>query len=578
MQFPTAETSKQLVRNSWERCQQAGLKPSDPADDQIITENQIKQLKEENHLLLEHAETVLNKVLPAIEVSEHVLLMVDPKGHIIYSAGHTDFATKAQRVQLQVGANWNEDRKGTNAIGVALMERESNIIIGGQHFYEENHFLSCAASPIYDSAGELLGVVDISSRYESFSPSSFMFATMIAESIQNKILLEETKSEHLLTLKELEVTSNNHPKPIISINEERRIVRANQAARRLLGDNCTGKPFKGLQGFEIETILDRTRKQFRSVAVYDGGKKPTKTNHYHFSDIIGSCPSIQRVKKTAQKAAFYHYNVFITGESGTGKELIAQSIHNSGERAGKPFVAVNCSAIPDSLIESELFGYEAGSFTGANRSGKKGKFEAAQGGTIFLDEIGDMSLRGQAALLRVLQEKTIMPVGAVTPKAVDVRIISATHRDLLEEVKKGNFREDLYYRLKEITLSLPSLRERTDVGELAQYFLNKEYHGASLTEKAAQKIQEYHWPGNIRELRSMMVQALFHAEEKVVDAEHLHFESNEPPKQAPLTLKQAEKSAIENALHTTEGNVSHAARILGVGRNTLYRKMKEYHL
>ncbi|OEH93281.1 hypothetical protein BFG57_12720 [Bacillus solimangrovi] len=568
------------MKRSWNRCYDVGLNRENAADDQIISTKNIKELQKENRLLLSVTKEVLEKMLPLMNVTEHIVLLVDSNGYVIYRIGNVKVATKAQAVQLQVGANWKEEHKGTNAIGIALEDQQTNIIIGKDHFFKENQFLSCTASPIYSGEGKLLGVIDISSANEHFSIHAHMLSISIATAIQNKILFEQSKEDHLLSLKELDYTFNLHNKPILSIDKERTIVRANDAARRLLGDDCIGTPFQIIRGFEVETIIDRTPKQFRSVAVFEGHHEKKKANdNYCFKNIIGSCQTIVDVKKVAQKAARYDYNVLITGESGTGKEIFAQSIHYASERKNEPFLAVNCSAIPDSLIESELFGYEAGAFTGADRSGKKGKFVAAHKGTIFLDEIGDMSLRGQAALLRVLQERVVTPVGAVEPKRINTRVIAATHRDLLKEVKKGNFREDLYYRLKEISLSLPSLRDRADISELVEHFLQTEHPSMKLTDDAWRKIKSYHWPGNIRELRSSIVQAIFLADYDVIEARHIQIRTNVQENMRELkTLKELEKEAIESALQESGGNITVTAKILGIGRNTLYRKMKEFQI
>ena len=218
--------------------------------------------------------------------------------------------------------------------------------------------------------------------------------------------------------------------------------------------------------FIIDTFTSDCKNTIRSVAIHQKNKKEKRL--YTFSDIKGNCPSIIRTKKMAEKAATTDIPILLIGETGTGKELFAQSIHSSSLRSHSPFVAVNCGAISESLIESELFGYIGGSFTGANQEGRKGKFEAAQNGTLFLDEIGDMSLRAQVTLLRALQEKEITPVGSTTAKEIDVRIIAATNKDLVKEIEAKRFRADLYYRLKGIQITLPTLRVRTDLIQIGE--------------------------------------------------------------------------------------------------------------
>ncbi|MGE5704077.1 MAG: sigma-54 interaction domain-containing protein, partial [Clostridia bacterium] len=333
-----------------------------------------------------------------------------------------------------------------------------------------------------------------------------------------------------------------------------------------------------------QTISDQTNRLWRSVALHKNPESPDKRSLLGgFARLAGSCPRIVHTKELALKAALTHYPVLLLGESGTGKELVAQSIHQASTRANQPFIAVNCSAIPDSLVESELFGYESGAFTGANREGNIGKFEAAKQGTIFLDEIGDMSLRAQAALLRVLQEKVVTPVGSTRTRPVHARVIAATHRNLLEEIKAGRFRQDLYYRLKGIQITLPPLRERTDVVELAEHLL-QQMNGGNTTQafspEAQKLLASYDWPGNVRELQSVLIQASFLAEGRVIESEHLQLEPSvlAPESSEVLSLRDAEIAAIEKSLVASGWNVSKAAKLLKIGRNTLYRKMEEYRI
>ncbi|WP_306293539.1 sigma-54-dependent Fis family transcriptional regulator [Paenibacillus sp. 32352] len=573
----------QMMENSWKRCQSYGLKPSDPVYDDIITGNRIRELTRQHEQLIRHTEQIFAKMNRLIKQSGQMALLIDAQGTILHSVGDPDFSNRAERVQLQVGANWEERRKGTNAIGLALTEHKAVRVHAGEHYYTSNRFLTCASSPVFNSSGQLIGVINISGKKESYHDYTLTLACMAADSLQNKLIWEETRDEHLITLKELDYTAQNVPMPLLSLDRDNRIVRANQAALRIVGRDALGKEFKGAAGFAIETIHGDRHKIWRSVAIQR--KAPGEPRWYEFQDIIGTCPKLLQTKEIARKAALTDYPVLLLGESGTGKELFAQSIHTASPRSAQPFIAVNCSAIPDSLIESELFGYERGAFTGANREGSIGKFEAAHKGTIFLDEIGDMSLRAQAALLRVLQESTITPVGGTKSRRVDIRIVAATHRSLAEEVKAGRFRADLYYRLKGIQITLPSLRERSDIVPLAAHLLHNLGHPASsLTEQAQLKLRHYSWPGNIRELNSALLQASFLAEGAPIDAWHLQLgedaarpdasgRSDEVP-----SLKEAEMEAIKRALRQTGGNLSKAASLLQIGRTTLYRKIQEYDL
>jgi transcriptional regulator of acetoin/glycerol metabolism len=554
----------------------------DVVHDDLLTDQQVKELLQVNRDLLHHVAPVFEKLTPLLRKSGQIAVLVDRYGFVLETLCDPDFEIQARNLQLRVGANWQEQKKGTNAMGVALQEEKSVRIHGEQHFFIQNRSLTCTASPIFSTGGELAGVINISARVEQFNPFVSSLVSLIAESVQNRLLFEQARQEHLITLKELEHMSNHIHAPLLTLDRDNRIIRANQAARRVLGKDCVGKEFSDKKGFAVESIVDNTRKIWRSVAVLTEEAK--KQQLYTFDQIAGSCSSIQSVKALAKKAAGTDLSVLLVGETGTGKELFAQSIHSASSRAKYPFIAVNCSAIPENIIESELFGYEGGAFTGAKGSGNLGKFEAAHQGTLFLDEIGDMSLRAQAALLRVLQEKVITPVGSVKSKPVDVRIIAATNKNLWEEIKANRFRSDLYYRLKGIQITLPPLRKRNDVIELAEHIVRTLHDSPAmaLTAEAKTKLLSYSWPGNVRELYSVLNQAAFLAEENRIGPEHLQFESEEreehdrQPRVASLTV--LEKEAIRQSLQMTRWNISKAARLLQISRNTLYRKMQEYNL
>ncbi len=566
---------------SWKRCHEFGLKPTDPIDDDILTGSHIQPILRQNEQTIHYAEQIFEQMHAGIKQSGQMALLIDPQGTIIHTVGDADFSRRAVAVQLQVGANWTESRKGTNAIGVALAEKKPVRVHAHEHYFSSNHFLTCASAPIFNAIGELIGVINISGKQEHYHAYTFSLACMAAFSLQNKILLEESKKEHLVTLRELDYTAQNHPLPLLSLSRDNQILRANQAALRLVGSDAIGQTFTKLDGFSVETIHNEHQKLWQSVSIRK--QEANGPRLYTFKDIVGACPAIIQKKELAQKAAATDFPVLLLGESGVGKELFAQSIHTASYRSAQPFIALNCSAIPDSLIESELFGYARGAFTGANKDGNAGKFEAAHKGTIFLDEIGDMPLRAQAALLRVLQEGMITPVGSVKSKRIDIRVIAATNKNLAAEVKDGRFRADLYYRLKGIHLTLPALRERSDILALAAHLLQKHASPCpSLTEAAQHKLLGYSWPGNIRELSGILMQAVFLAGGQAIDAEHLSFEEETPAElpasgmAEPLTLRDAEVTAIKQALKASEWNLSKAAVRLKIGRTTLYRKIEEY--
>ncbi|TCS71859.1 sigma-54 interaction domain-containing protein [Effusibacillus lacus] len=312
---------------------------------------------------------------------------------------------------------------------------------------------------------------------------------------------------------------------------------------------------------------------------------------YRFEQIAGSSQRMEEVKNLARKVANSDTTVLIIGESGTGKELFAHAIHAASKREMGPFIRVNCAAIPDSLLESELFGYEEGAFTGAARKGKKGKFELADHGTILLDEIGDMPLNLQAKLLRVLQEKEVERVGGTRPIPINVRVIASTNRNLQELIREGKFREDLYYRLNVLKLEIPPLRERgEDLQELVESLLEQLMETTGLVVREIHPdvweiLRKYSWPGNVRELRNVLERALHNMEGNCLKAEHISVSQTDMYRTnpaAPLTLKEslelAEKEAIKRALAAAGGNRPEAARILGISKSGLYQKLDKYGL
>ena len=346
--------------------------------------------------------------------------------------------------------------------------------------------------------------------------------------------------------------------------------------------------------FRLQT-LDSAKKLMREYSEYEFYREEYRSRNssqYSFDKIVGNSPRFAEVKKAGYKAAKTLFPVLLTGETGTGKEVFANAIHNNGERREKPMVSINCAAIPNELLESELFGYEEGAFTGAKKGGKKGKFELASGGTLFLDEIGDMPLGMQAKLLRVLQEKEIEKIGGYKPIPVDVRIIAATRKNLPQMIEAGEFREDLYYRLNVIHIELPPLRERReDIVELASYFLNRlnsDYKsGISLAPEVRDCFVNYDWPGNIRELDNVIKSAYAACEDFLIQLSDLpskmvsrHQLSEEVVggKKLNQMMEEYERGLLTDVLKNCNWNCQMAANELGIHRSALYKKIAKYEL
>ncbi|MBG9814034.1 Fis family transcriptional regulator [Bacillus endophyticus] len=338
----------------------------------------------------------------------------------------------------------------------------------------------------------------------------------------------------------------------------------------------------GMIAFQDITHIQKMEEKIRK----DIGNK-NLTASYTFQDMFGISEELDCVKRTGLRMAKTEATVLISGESGTGKELLAQSIHSESERRNGPFVAINCAALPSSLLESELFGYEEGAFTGARRKGKKGLFELAHRGTIFLDELGEMDASAQSRLLRVLQEKQFMRVGGHQYISTDVRVIAATNQNLVESIQKGTFREDLFYRLHVLSITIPPLRDRkSDIPYLARLFLqhyNEKYKRTfSLSEDAYKMLEKQQWLGNVRELKHFIEKLVVVEEKDRVKREDIshYFGVNSMVKEQEeqQSLKENEKEKIREVVKGCDGNISKAARLLGINRSTLYRKLRKYHI
>ncbi|WP_051330728.1 sigma-54-dependent Fis family transcriptional regulator [Aneurinibacillus terranovensis] len=541
------------VQDSWKRCQSKGLQPTDIQRDNRLSHYEMVQQHDEFAELLYYSSPILDDVYYTIHGTQSLLLLAAPNGTILHAIGEPSFLRQADKVALSQGANWLEEMKGTNAIGTAIVEQKPLIVHGTHHFLEDNHFLTCAAAPIFNADGQLLGILNISSHRQNYHPFSLGLVQRTVQCIEQSLLLGLVSRK----IKNSATDNKIYTRPVPSIEEK---------------------------------WDDRSR---------DRNRRKTGTNgaagHYSFADIIAEDPAVKEKITLAKRAAALDISLLILGESGTGKELFAQSIHEASPRRDKPFLAINCSAIPDSLLESELFGYEKGAFTGAKSGGQLGKFEAAHGGTLFLDEIGDMPLQAQAALLRVLQERCVTRVGGTLARPVDVRIIAATHKDLVKEIEAGRFRADLYFRLNGFTLKLPALRERSDILALAEHILQTISFAKEvpyLTDEAQSFIEQYEWPGNFRQLQNVLQQAAFLAVNHSIGSNLLHslcptlhfIQENKPEnpwentRVDRISLRETEQKAIREVLEKTKWNITRAAKLLNIGRNTLYRKIKSYNL
>jgi transcriptional regulator of acetoin/glycerol metabolism len=559
------------------------------------------------------------------------VILTDANGIIVHSLGDDDFLEKASRVALQPGVAWSEESKGTNAIGTAIAEKTAALVHADQHYLAANHFLTCSAAPISDHLGNVIGVLDVSGDQRSFHKHTMALVRMSALMIENQLF--SATFEDAITL-------HFHARPefigtlmegIASFSPGGRFLSANRNGLFQLGLSYAAlqsHTFSSLFGLPVSALYDHYRTaapgllnlcMHSGVRVYGRAQLrlsnsvfqqslvndrpvPAPSNAAHQSSSTArrlsglrylrtGDPQLELVIEKVTKVLGRDIPIMIMGETGTGKELLAQAIHNDSPRAMSPFVAVNCASIPETLIESELFGYEDGAFTGARKKGAAGKILQANGGTLFLDEIGDMPFSLQARLLRVLQERMVTPLGSDKSIPVNVEVICATNHNLRDRMAKGLFREDLYYRLNGLVVKLPPLRDRTDLEAVASKILATESDGGKYTisDEILKLFRQHRWPGNFRQLTNLLRTAVVMAgDEHEICLRHMPDDflddiecsraqagSISPERLIAhgANLEEVEQSVILKSLEANGGNVSATARALGVSRNTIYRKV-----
>ncbi|MFA9422895.1 MAG: sigma 54-interacting transcriptional regulator [Sedimentibacter sp.] len=575
------------------------------------------------------------------------VFLVDKDGYILKEKKCNGFDAKINlSINLPVGGRFTEKFNGNTSISTSILENKPIVLLGDEHYCNIYHDYITLSAPIY-SDGEVIGVLSAiglksnASKYALGMLAASANAISIgfeADRIHKQIMVKnkcesdivETLTDGVLTVdKDGFVTFLNQVgAEILNVEREssigKHISNVVDFKPVILEVLRTGKGYidkefllttnKGNKIHFIKSAVPIKDENGNIVTVVDTFRKIKRVNkmlnemtgayaNFNFDDIIGSSHKLQDCINTAKAAANSLSNVLITGESGTGKELIAHSIHNYSDRKKQPFVSINCAAIPRELLESELFGYEPGSFTGASTKGRIGKFELADGGTIFLDEIGEMPMDMQVKLLRVIQDRKITRIGGNSIFDIDVRIITATNKNLLELCRKGIFREDLYYRINVLHVNLPPLRERKeDIPELIQHFinklsvhLNKECH--DISSNAMKKIMNYGWPGNIRELENAIERAVnvctgqVISENEIFNDEWISSTTHTTSDEVSVTsysetvsendiepLETMEKRAIARALGISGGNITITANLLKVTRNTIYNKIKKYNL
>lgn len=599
-----------VIHRSWQRCMDFNLDFKQVSDNEILPASQLRELSERQDDLLQAGKSVLPFLVRYLKGKKYIVLLCNRDGYILKALGHPPFLSKAQSVQLSPGANWREDVKGTNAIGTAMKEKQPVQVLGWEHYIRENHFLNCWASPIKNAAGELVGVLDISGEVGTPEDRLTEIVLMGAKMIEQNLQVLDLQNNFRLCREGIKMAAGMLREGFITINNRGEISDINEAGVALLGcrrDELLGRSANEVFQIKRSVLVNRQKCQIPL-------ERPGMTLHSKFSQVkdengnflgavgfmqltpekkeetywLGRSALTRRVFRQAAKAASTLSTVLIQGDSGTGKEVVARYIHQLSNHSNGPFIPLNCAAIPATLIESELFGYTEGAFTGAKRSGQPGKFELASNGTIFFDEIGDMPLNVQASLLRVLQEREIYRIGDTKTRKVNARVIAATNKDLEELVEQEKFRLDLYYRLKVVSLKIPPLKERSeDILDLAPYFVitacnTQGRRPLAISDEVYSALLSYSWPGNIRELENCLESMIVMADGPVLTEADLPDEirngSSHRDADSSTLMEQQTKQAIKEALSKTNGKVAPAARLLGIGRTTLYRKLEEFNI
>ncbi|MFG1498540.1 sigma-54-dependent Fis family transcriptional regulator [Saccharospirillum sp. HFRX-1] len=619
-----------VIENSWSRCESYGLSHSSQPQFGEVRQGHVAALLDEHHNLVHTTE---NEVLPhyqnILSNSACLIVLADNQGQVLNTWGSNRFHD-SDRHGLLPGYQWREVGTGTNAIGTALATGQAVQVSRDEHFLRANRYMVGSASPIYDTHKKMIGVLDISSDAYLPQDHTLGMVKLMSLSVENQLIYAAFQREHFIVTFSANISGlDSHWSGMLVLDDSGKVISANRRAWAMLAQD--------LALLNIEQIFDcrflelchqpaNTPLSLKAFGQYHTWVRvqpplapPLKIPDYRqaqaeqtptepkaastpkphrlpadvvpFNELEHGDPVVRQVLLQLSKVIEKDIPVLIHGETGAGKEILVRSLHYHGSRRNKNLVAVNCASIPADLIESELFGYHKGAFTGASQEGAVGLIRRADGGTLFLDEIGEMPITMQARLLRVLQERVVTPLGSTETYPIDIRLVSATNRDLKQAVQQGTFRQDLYYRLAGLNVTIPPLRQRTDKAELINYATQRLQPGnpnqTRLSPAVLDLFLQHPWPGNMRQLSNVLKVASAMSDDGIIKAEHLpkdfYDDLNTPPEyrqpQAPdsnpadaIQTSQAEK--IRTYYQQTGGNISRTARLAGVSRNTVYKYLR----
>jgi transcriptional regulator of acetoin/glycerol metabolism len=620
----TAPASGSCITKSWIRClNDYRLDPDSRHDPEVVSQTELQERQDSLADLRTAAEGEMANLYQQLAGSGYAIMLTDRDGVLLNFFGDPGFTHAASKTGLMQGAIWSERVQGTNGMGTCLVERRPISVHQEEHYLSRNIGLSCAAAPIFNHGGELIAVLDASGESRLAQQHTLALVSASVQMIENRVFLHQFRDNYIVRFHNRPEFVGTLSEGAIALSGSGHVLAATRRALLLLGfpspADVVGRDITELFNISFSGLVDcSVKKAFHPVPIFENRNgarffavsyapvpvqratrpaapaAPAANNaldRLHFGD-----PQLVHNVQVARRVVERNVPVMLLGETGTGKEVFAQALHRSSSRASQPFVAINCASIPEALIESELFGYVPGAFTGARKEGHAGKILHANGGTLFLDEIGDMPVGLQTRLLRVIEEREVVPLGGEVPVKLDIRLVSATHCDLQARIAAKEFREDLFYRLHGVSITMPPLRERLDRRALILHLAVQESESDAavvLDEPLLAALEHHPWPGNLRQLRHVLRSMIALREADVLTLDDLppEFAALVPatvaapapgpdtdPASALNPLESAERQALVQELTRHGWNMSTLARQLKISRNTLYRKVQRLNI